>query len=99
VVNPAIVRRDVVLVEKKALLYCTFLLVIPPRTNSFYHLRLLKLVTGVDISTRAVNKSGRPGNAVNSKRRTAAAAPNTATFLLSMLKVDMVSKGVQLNSI
>jgi len=47
--------------------------------------RLLKLVTGVDISTRAVNKSGRPGNEVNSRKRTAAAAPNKVAFLLSIL--------------
>jgi hypothetical protein len=46
---------------------------------------LLKLVTGVDISTRAVNSSGRPGNEVKRKSRTAAAAPNSMAFLLSML--------------
>jgi hypothetical protein len=46
---------------------------------------LLKLVTGVDISTRAVNSSGRPGNEVKRRSRTAAAAPNSVAFLLSML--------------
>lgn len=45
---------------------------------------LLKLVTGVEISTRAVNKSGRPGNPVKSSNRTAAAAPNKVAFLLSI---------------
>jgi hypothetical protein len=60
---------------------------------SFEHLQikwsshLLKLVTGVDISTRAVNKSGRPGKPVNRRSRTAAAAPNRVAFLLSMLIV------------
>lgn len=49
--------------------------------------RLLKLVTGVDISTRSVNRSGRPGKDVKRRRRTAAAAPNSVAFLLSMLMV------------
>ena len=48
-------------------------------------LRLLKLVTGVDISTRAVNKSGSPGKDVKRRIRTAAAAPNKVAFLLSIL--------------
>lgn len=47
-------------------------------------LHLLKLVTGVEISTRPVNRSGRPGKEVNSRRRTAAAAPKSAAFRLSM---------------
>lgn len=52
--------------------------------NYILTLHLLKLVTGVDISTRPVNKSGRPGKEVKSKSRTAAAAPNMAPFLRSM---------------
>lgn len=48
------------------------------------NLHLLKLVTGVDISTRAVIKSGRPGNPMKRRSRAAAAAPNKAAFLLSM---------------
>lgn len=47
------------------------------------HIRLLKLFTGVEISTRPVIKSGSPGNAVNSRRRTAAAIPKRTAFLLS----------------
>ena len=48
--------------------------------------RLLKLVTGVDISTRPVRVAGRAGKAENSSKRTAAAAANTATVLLPTLK-------------
>ena len=44
----------------------------------------MKLVTGVEISTRPVNKSGSPGNDMKRRRRTAAAAPNRAAFLLSI---------------
>jgi len=56
--------------------------------RTFYHrtrcnLHLLKLVTGVDISTRPVRRSGRLGKVVNSNIRTAAAAPNSAAFRLS----------------
>jgi hypothetical protein len=45
--------------------------------------RLLKLVTGVDTSTRPVSKSGREGNKSRSKSRRARAPPNTAAFLRS----------------
>ena len=48
-------------------------------------IHLLKLVTGVEISTRAVNRSGRPGKEVKRRSRTAAAAPKMAAFLLSIL--------------
>lgn len=58
-----------------------------PIATSTTNVHLLKLVTGVEISTRAVNKSGRPGKPVKRRRRTAAAAPNRAAFLLSMLIV------------
>ena len=43
----------------------------PKEIGSTVH--LLKLVTGVDISTRPVNRLGRPGKAVNNSRRRAAA--------------------------
>jgi hypothetical protein len=55
----------------------------------------LKLVTGVDISTRAVNRSGRPGKAVKRRRRTAAAAPKMVAFLLSIF---IVEEGVEQKS-
>jgi hypothetical protein len=48
----------------------------------------LKLVTGVDISTRAVNRSGRPGKEVKRRSRTAAAEANNVAFLLSISIVD-----------
>lgn len=43
--------------------------------------RLLKLLTGVEISTRPVNKSGREGNRASRTSRKRRAAPNTAAFL------------------
>lgn len=52
-------------------------------------LHLLKLVTGVDISTRAVNRSGRPGKEVKRRSRTAAAEANRVTFLRSMSIVEL----------
>lgn len=55
-------------------------------------LHLLKLVTGVEISTRAVNRSGRPGNEVKSRSRKAAAAPKMAAFLLSILILNMAER-------
>lgn len=54
------------------------------------NLHLLKLVTGVEISTRAIIKSGRPGKPVKRSSRTAAAVPNRAAFLLSIFMVGSV---------
>jgi hypothetical protein len=59
-----------------------------------HSLRLLKLVTGVDISTRAVRRSGRPGNPVKSSRRKAAAAPNRAAFLRSIFMVAIIEVSI-----
>lgn len=65
-----------------------------PYENARNTLHLLKLVTGVEISTRAVNRSGRPGNPVKRSNRTAAAAPNKVAFLLSILIMGFfLSKG------
>lgn len=50
---------------------------------------LLKLVTGVEISTRAVNRSGRPGKEEKRRSRTAAAAPKMAAFLLSIVILNI----------
>lgn len=46
-------------------------------------IHLLKLVTGVDTSTRPVRRSGRPGNTRTSRIRTTAAPPSNTAFLLS----------------
>lgn len=48
------------------------------------NLHLLKLVTGVEISTRPVRTGGKEGNAVNNSRRIATAEPNNRAFCLSM---------------
>ena len=55
-------------------------------------IHLLKLVTGVEISTRAVNRSGRPGNEVKSRSRTAAAALKMTAFLLSILMLISIER-------
>lgn len=48
------------------------------------YVRLLKLVTGVEISTLPVNRSGNDGKAVNRSKRTAIAEAKSAAFRRSM---------------
>lgn len=48
------------------------------------NIRLLKLVTGVEISTRPVRRSGKEGNPRKRNNRSAEAAPNNAVFRRSM---------------
>jgi hypothetical protein len=55
----------------------------------------LKLVTGVEISTRPVSNSGSPGKEVKRQIRTAAAAPRSAAFRLS---IDIFAKPAYLVS-
>lgn len=83
-VEPAIVWGDVVGVEKEALLYCqtdqyTVILYDFVSNGNGCDIHLLKLVTGVDTSTRPARRLGRPGKTVNSKSRSAAAAPYNKT--------------------
>lgn len=84
--DSSIVRRDIVGIEKETFLYCSnshvsslAAYVQDIRTCS----RRLKLVIGVDNSTRPVNRSGREGKVMNRRRRTIVAAPKTATVRLS----------------
>jgi hypothetical protein len=44
------------------------------------HIHLLKLVTGVETSTRPARSSGKAGKTVNRRSRTAAAAPKSSAF-------------------
>jgi len=74
VVDAAIVWRDVVGVEKDAFLYYSIVSVYSSRALVCVH--RLKLVTGVDTSTRPPRRSGKAGKTVESSSRTAAAAPN-----------------------
>jgi hypothetical protein len=59
--------------------------------------RLLKLVTGVDTSTRPVRRSGRAGKTVDSDRRTAAAAPKSSSFcwkdMAALVLLNMQHRG------
>jgi hypothetical protein len=77
VVYAAIIRRDIVGVEKDAFLYY------PSMSIDFdvfwKYIHLLKLVTGVDTSTRPDSRSGRVGKTVDSSNRTAAAAPKRSS--------------------
>jgi hypothetical protein len=54
------------------------------------HIHLLKLVTGVEISTLPVKVSGNPGK-LKSSNRTAAAPAKSAAVLLSML-LEVITK-------
>jgi len=72
-------------VKKQPLLYCMELLAFNPENLQFRGPHLLKLVTGVEISTRPVSRSGSPGKDVKRRRRTAAAALKRAAFRLSIL--------------
>jgi hypothetical protein len=79
VVNAAVVRRDIVGVEKDAFLHCAKLAFrIVYIVAVCVH--LLKLVTGVDTSTRPESRSGRAGKNVDSDNRSAAAAPKRSSF-------------------
>lgn len=52
------------------------------RRSNYVH--RLKLVTGVEISTRPVRRSGKEGNARKRTRRTAAAKPKSSAFCRSI---------------
>lgn len=52
----------------------------------------MKLVTGVDISSRPVKVAGRPGKAVKRSRRTAAAEANRATVFRSIFRPVILKK-------
>lgn len=84
-VEAAIVGRHVVGVEEEAFLYCNLCQtsVVPSQSEVVYNIRLLKLVTGVDTSTRPARRLGSPGKTVNSKSRSAAAPPKRSAFCLS----------------
>ena len=54
------------------------------RITEHWPVRLLKLVTGVDISTRPVRRSGNEGKAAKRTNRNSAAAPKRAVFRRSI---------------
>lgn len=81
-VDTSIVWRDIVVVEIESFLYYATVSGGPNKELTAIH--LLKLVTGVDISTRPVNRSGSPGKEVKRRRRRAAAAAKRPAFLLSI---------------
>ena len=79
-VYATVVRRDIVIVEEQAFLYCGRASELAKESGSsrverqrVWSLHLLKLFTGVEISTRPVKRSGRPGDRVQrASRKTAA---------------------------
>lgn len=89
----AIIRRDVMSVEEKTFLHCLSKSQHCPQDPRLSTLHLLKLVTGVEISTRPVRRSGNEGNAVNKSNRRAAAAPKTKAFFCK------VSRGIVASSV
>lgn len=77
--DTSIVRGDVMCIEKEAFLYWSSV------SNGVSSARLvgshrLKLVTGVDISTRPVSRCGSEGNAKNSSSLRAAAVAYSRAF-------------------
>lgn len=82
--DAAIIGRNVSSVQKETLLYCHDQNVSEiAQIYSVEYVRLLKLLTGVETSTRPVKRSGRVGNVVESSIRRAIAAPKAQSFLLS----------------
>lgn len=86
--HATVVGRDIVGVEVEALLDCMGWSVGRPRRHRrgrvwLVDIRLLKLDTGVDSSTRPARRSGSNGKAWNRSRRTAAAAAKRAARLLA----------------
>ena len=76
-----IIRRDVVCVKEESLLHFSQALsVMTLGRPGTQYAHLLKLVTGDDISTRPVRKSGREGKPAKSTRRIADAAPKRSNF-------------------
>jgi hypothetical protein len=57
------------------------------------YLHRLKLVMGVEISTRPVKRSGSPGNARNRTSRNSAAPAKTLALLLNAMVIDMAFLG------
>ena len=58
----------------------------------------MKLVTGVDISTRPVRRFGKDGKAVNNSNRTAAAAPKRRAFCLSTAIMSGYPRRMSMNA-
>ena len=91
VVYATIVGGDIVGVEKEAFLYCWLRqlreLPRPEFTEVELRVRLLKLVTGVEISTRPPRSSGSEGKAVKSNSLRAAAAAKREAFRRSIAMI------------
>ena len=77
-VYAAVVGRDIMGVEEDALLHYHVSVIVYTLHVGYIH--LLKLVTGVDTSTRPARRSGSAGKTVKRSKRTAAAAPKSSSF-------------------
>lgn len=89
--DAAIVRIKSSLIEEQAFLYYVALaqfdgskLFLNTHRHCF-HIRLLKLLTGVEISTLPVSKCGSAGNATASSTRSAAAEPKSSVLSWPLL--------------
>lgn len=87
--DTTVVRRDIPRVEEETLLHCRTGQTEQFSSLNFKHARLLKLLIGVETSTRAVRRSGSEGKATKSSSRRATAAAKTPAFLLSTGMVDI----------
>ena len=85
-VNSTIVRRDTVSVEVQAFLHCEkneHVSQVQPIGRLYVH--LLKLVTGVESSTRLVRSAGKEGKTAKRRSRTSDAPVKRAMVCLSKL--------------
>lgn len=85
--HAAIVRGNIAGVHKQAFLHLSHKSAPQSQQGQCHpasqYSHRLKLLTGVDTSTRPVNKSGSEGNRTQSSNRKTKAAPKTAAFLRS----------------
>lgn len=94
--DTTIVGPDIVVIQKQSLLHyedsqCTGLNAASRLWELRCALHRLKLVTGVEISTRPVSRSGRLGKAVDRTSLSKAAPAKTPTLLCKVMVVDMAS--------
>lgn len=89
--DSAVVRGDIVRVKKEAFFHCRSVGNDTKPIGVGLFLHRLKLVTGVDISTRPVRRSGREGNAKKRRSLRAAAEPKSNAFRRSITIAISVS--------
>ena len=87
--DTAVIRRNIVGVKEDAFLYWMMSVMCGVPRNGRRCLRRLKLVTGVDISTRPVRRSGREGKAKKKMSLSTAAEVKRMAFRRSMTMMNV----------